>query len=134
MAQEVESQLGPCGFRAESRRIEKLVQHPERAQMEVHFEDGQSETVGFIVHRPRTSIRGPFAEQLGVEMTPEGHIKTQFPFNETTVSGVFVAGDAGSQFKIGTQAVVMGAFAAGGVQMQVNAEKWSQPLNSVVSQ
>ncbi|KAB8224438.1 cytochrome P450 [Aspergillus novoparasiticus] len=131
LAQEVESQLGPCGFRAESRRIEKLVQHPERAQMEVHFEDGQSETVGFIVHRPRTSIRGPFAEQLGVEMTPEGHIKTQFPFNETTVSGVFVAGDAGSQFKIGTQAVVMGAFAAGGVQMQVNAEKWSKPLNSV---
>lgn len=82
------------------------------------------------MHRPRISLRGPFATQLGVELVeaPMGmgmYIKPGFPFNETSVAGVFVAGDAGSPFRIGTQAVVMGAFAAGGVQAQVNAMRWS---------
>lgn len=129
LADEIQSALGPCGFQAEARSFSKLVQNQPKRSLDIHFTDGTSETVGVVVHRPLTKVRGPFAEQLGVEMTPEGHIKTNFPFNETSVSGVFVAGDAGSQFKIGTQAVVMGAFAAGGVQMQVNAENWSKPVN-----
>jgi hypothetical protein len=118
-------ELSPLGFKVDGRSIARLVKAPKRTQVAVHFaDDSPPHTEGFIVHRPTAKLNGPFAEQLGVEITPMGHIKALFPFNETTVSGVYVAGDAGSPFKIGTQALVMGAFAAGGVQAQVNASNW----------
>lgn len=127
LADEVDSELGSFGFISDRRPLKSLSKGSKRAEVDLLFEDGTSDTAGFLVHRPLTQLRGPFARQLGVELAPDGHIRANFPFNESSVPGVFVAGDAGSQFRIGTQATVMGAFAAGGVQMQVNSEKWSKP-------
>lgn len=121
---EIFSALTPLGFTVDGRRIRALQKGAARATVDIIFENGGTRTEGFLVHRPRVELNGPFAQQLGVEMAAEGHVKTSFPFNETSVPGVFVAGDAGSMFRIGTQAVVMGAFAAGGVQAQINAENW----------
>ena len=58
----------------------------------LQFEDGTSKNEGFIVSRPRAGI----ASQLGLEMTPGGHIKVSPPFNETSFPGCVAAGDAGA--------------------------------------
>ncbi|MCJ1401059.1 hypothetical protein MMC11_004271 [Xylographa trunciseda] len=122
----VAAALAPLGFRIEGRRIAALrpLDGADGARVEVRFADGAVAAEGFLVHRPRTAVNGPFARQLGVAMAPQGHVVAGFPFHETSVAGCFVAGDAGSPFKIGTQAVVMGAFAAGGVQAMVNRGNW----------
>jgi len=85
------------------------------------FEDGASSDEGFLVSVPPGKINGSFHEQLGLDMDPMGFIKTNPPFNETSVPGVFAVGDCGTMMKAVTQAIAMGSFAAGGVVMQLGA-------------
>ncbi|OOQ81586.1 pyridine nucleotide-disulfide oxidoreductase [Penicillium brasilianum] len=90
----------------------------------LHFEDGTSKNEGFIVSRPRVEQRAPFASQLGLEMTPAGHIKLSPPFNETSLPGCVAAGDAGTPppMHAVVQAAQMGTFAAVGLVAQLQRE------------
>ncbi|KAJ5396729.1 thioredoxin reductase GliT [Penicillium cosmopolitanum] len=88
----------------------------------LHFEDGTSKNEGFIVSHPRAEQRAPFAAQLGLEMTPAGHIKLSTPFNETSLPGCVAAGDAGTPMQAVVQAAQMGAFAAVGLVAQLQRE------------
>ena len=117
---ECEAAMSPLKFNVEGRRIKKLTKAPERAQVVIQFDDGEQKTEAFLVHRPLTQVNGSFAEQLSLEMTELGFIKTTAPFYETGVPGVFAVGDCAVPFKIGTHAVATGAFASNGVQMQLN--------------
>lgn len=88
----------------------------------VHFEDGTSREEGFVASHPQVEQRGPFAEQLGLEMTSAGDIKTTMPFNETSLAGCVAAGDAATMMRTVVQAVQMGVFAGSGLVAQLQRE------------
>ncbi|OJD30972.1 thioredoxin reductase [Diplodia corticola] len=121
LAAECRQVLGPMGFRVDSRPIVRFIKEAVQSQVSAVFDDGEKVTEGFIIHRPLPLNNGAFATQLGVETNEFGFYKTHPPFFETSVPGIFAAGDCGDPFKIGTYAVSMGAFVAGGLQMQLDA-------------
>ncbi|KAJ5572927.1 hypothetical protein N7450_009911 [Penicillium hetheringtonii] len=86
------------------------------------FEDGTSREEGFVASHPQVEQRGPFAEQLGLEMTSAGDIKTTMPFNETSLAGCVAAGDAATMMRTVVQAVQMGVFAGSGLVAQLQRE------------
>ena len=90
--------------------------------VEVYFEDGTSRKEGFLVSHPRVEQRAPFAEQLGLEMTPTGDIKISMPYHETSLNGCVAAGDAATPMKVVIQATQMGGFAASGLVAQLQKE------------
>lgn len=54
------------------RVIRRLEKGPKREEVIVHFQDGSQETEGFLGHKPKCQLKGPFAQQLGLDMTPMG--------------------------------------------------------------
>ncbi|KAL5337255.1 hypothetical protein BJX70DRAFT_399900 [Aspergillus crustosus] len=105
----------PLSF--EPRRVTAVKKLGERVT--VHFEDGETREEGFLVSVPPVKINGPFHKQLGLDVDPMGFIKTNPPFNETSVSGVFAVGDCASMVKATTQAIAMGSFGAAGLVAQL---------------
>lgn len=67
-------------------------------------------------------MNGPFVQQLGLETGSQGEIKVNAPFNETSVHGVFAAGDAASQLRVVPNAIYGGSLAGGGLIAQLQAE------------
>ncbi|KAG4429913.1 hypothetical protein IFR05_014602 [Cadophora sp. M221] len=106
----------------DSRKIVRFVKGAEGGEIEVHLEDGGTKMEGFLAHKPKGKLNGPFAEQLGLELTPQGDIKTNLPFNETSVRGVFAGGDSASPMKAVTVALSSGGFLAAGLAAQLEAE------------
>ena len=74
------------------------------------------------MHRPKTEINGPFARDLGLELTESGDIKVSQPFCESSVKGVFAVGDCATPLQAVSQAVAMGGFSAGGLVTQLQFE------------
>ncbi|KAI1176311.1 putative thioredoxin reductase glit-like protein [Nemania sp. FL0916] len=106
----------------DARPIAKLVKEKEGTDVTIHFGDGSgSAREGFLVHRPKTELNGPFAQQLALELTPGGDIQTTPPFGETSVPGVFAAGDCASAGKIVANALSTGAFSGAGVAAKLQA-------------
>ena len=114
-------------FKLDTRRIKKLEKGKNAADVILHFEDGSTAFEGFLAHHPPTRANGPFAEQLGLELTEQGDIKVFGPFNQTSQRGVFAGGDAGAPMKTLANALTSGGFAAAGAMMQVQADKLGQP-------
>jgi thioredoxin reductase len=106
----------------EERKIAKLVKGPKNAEVEVFLADVAQKTEGFIAHKPKGALNGPFVEQLGLETTPQGDFKVNAPFNETSVSGVFAAGDCGTMIKAVPMALSMGGMVGAGVASSLGAE------------
>lgn len=105
------------------RKIAKLERGTgHKSEILVTFEDGETVKEGFIAHQPLSQATGPFAQQLGLTLTPTGDIQTTPPFGETTLSGVFAVGDCATQLKAVSQAVAMGTMAAGGLVFQLGAD------------
>ncbi|KAI1120228.1 putative thioredoxin reductase glit-like protein [Nemania abortiva] len=105
----------------DARPITRLVKENEGTDVTVHFADGSSAREVFLVHRPKTELNGPFAQQLALELTPNGDIQTTPPFGETSVPGVFAAGDCASMGKIVANAISTGAFSGAGVTAKLQA-------------
>jgi thioredoxin reductase len=89
--------------------------------------------LGFIVHKPVTVNRAQhLLEQLGVETVDApmgGHIKILNPmFNDTSVRGVFAAGDTMVPMKQVAIAMAEGLRAAIGAGMQLGQEKSERVL------
>ncbi|OAK98813.1 FAD/NAD(P)-binding domain-containing protein [Phaeosphaeriaceae sp. SRC1lsM3a] len=117
------------GAKLDERKIKKLVNNgPSHTDgVTIKFEEGESVTLGFIVHKPATVNRAQhLVEQLGVETVEEamgGHIKTFNPmFNDTSVRGVFAAGDTMVAMKQVAIALAEGLKAAVGAGMQIGQE------------
>lgn len=113
----------------DTRRIKRLAKAPtEGSEVVIHFAgDGDagaegSKTEGFLVHKPKMFVNGPFAPQLGLQMTPDGDIQTVSPMGATDVKGVFVAGDCGNKMKTVTNAISTASVAAAMVSAFVQAE------------
>ena len=110
-------------FKIDSRPIKKLARSGKGVETLVHFEDGDTKAEAFLVHSPKTQLKGPFAQQLGLELTPMGDIKTTPPFLQTSVRGCFAAGDCMTPFKVVPNAIANGSMAAAGSSAQITAEK-----------
>ncbi|KAI4147173.1 MAG: hypothetical protein LQ341_001853 [Variospora aurantia] len=102
-----------------SRTIKRLEKTAEGAGVVMHFENGEKITEGFLVHKPKSEVNGPFARQLALELTEQGDIKTNSVFFEASEPGVFAVGDCATPLKAVTQAIAMGSFSAGGLVSQL---------------
>lgn len=97
----------------------------------IHLElaDGTTKEETFLVHSPNTTVKGPLASQLGLELTPMGDINAAPPMHQTSVRGVFAAGDCITPYKIIAGAISSGCNAAVAASAQLLAEKHGhQPL------
>ena len=103
----------------ERRSIERLSKGAGDSEVIVHLKGGEQQTQGFLVHRPKTEVNGPFARQLALELTESGDIKTSQPFFETSVPGCFAAGDCATFMKAVSSAMSMGALGVGGLAAQL---------------
>ena len=106
----------------DERKIAKLVKGTKNAEVEVFLADGAKKTEGFIAHKPKGVLNGPFVEQLNLETTPQGGIKVNAPFKETSVSGVFAVGDCGTPMQAVPIALSMGGMAGAGVASSLGGE------------
>ncbi|CAN8098515.1 unnamed protein product [Discula destructiva] len=122
LATELQAKAEGTGIDIDARRISRL-EKVHQSYVILHLEGpSETKTEGFLAHAPRTKVNGPFAEQLGLELLETGEIKTSSPFYETSVNGIFAAGDLATPMKSVTQAIAMGTFVAAGLCAQVQAE------------
>ncbi|ROV99457.1 hypothetical protein VMCG_06389 [Cytospora schulzeri] len=127
-AAEIQAAVGPdAPMTIDDRRITRFVLGPDQTGLTVHLEDGTTRDEAFLSHKPKSRLKsGYLAEQLGLELTPQGDIKASPPFNETNLSGCFVAGDNGSFLKTAPYAVNSGANSAAGVSSHVQSRLYGQ--------
>ncbi|KAJ5187892.1 hypothetical protein N7449_010886 [Penicillium cf. viridicatum] len=125
VTQALEKASYDTGIKVDSRPITRLVKGPGPSDVDVEFEDGTHRTEGFLAHKPKTHINGPFAEQLGLHLTSDGNIETTEPFYNTSVPGVFAAGDCAVPMKVVVTAMSSGTFVAGGLAGQLQEELYS---------
>ncbi|KAI1421992.1 hypothetical protein F5Y12DRAFT_661116 [Xylaria sp. FL1777] len=118
-------------WKTDTRKIAKLARRssdPADIAVNITFEDGTTVTEAFIGHAPIVQLRGPFAQQLGLKVSQMGgEFETTPPFFQTSVRGVYAAGDGVSPFKVWPNAVASGAQAAAGVAVNLQEQKWNLP-------
>ncbi|KAI0385081.1 hypothetical protein F5Y04DRAFT_269031 [Hypomontagnella monticulosa] len=114
-------------FRVEPRRIKRLSENTQANSVIVEFEDGSSKEEKFLVHNPMTSVQGPFVDQLGISLTPMGDIAADAPMHQSSVRGVFAAGDCITPYKVTAGAISSGCNAAVAASTQLQAEKYGLP-------
>jgi len=115
-----------CGggnkYTIDTRPIKRISKGAAGAQVVLSFADGSEKTKAFLVHNPITKTKGPFAEQLGLELTPTGDIKADAPFQQTSIRGFFAAGDCITPYGVTPGAISSGCNAAAAVSAQLEAE------------
>ncbi|KAK8150465.1 hypothetical protein MY1884_007969 [Beauveria asiatica] len=92
----------------------------------VEFEDGSKVTENYMTHQPPTKARSGLVDQLGLEKNPNGDIKVSVPFQQSSVRGVFAAGDACSMLKNVPNAIFGGHVAGQMASTQLLAELTGQ--------
>ncbi|KAI3401509.1 hypothetical protein diail_10943 [Diaporthe ilicicola] len=121
-----------AGWVVEPRKIKRLVAaegggggaEAAESSVVVEFEDGSNRTERFLVNQPLTVPGGPFADQLGLATNGLGDIQAEPPFHQTSVRGVFAAGDCMTPNKVVPTAIASGCNAAVGVSTQLQSEKY----------
>jgi thioredoxin reductase len=109
---EQRAQLAARGVRVEERRVASLA--GEGVELSgVRLDDGEMIPIDALFTQPRTRMASPLAEQLGCEFeeAPAGPIVRTDATRETSVPGVFAAGDAARAFTNATLAAADGVFA-----------------------
>lgn len=99
----------------DNRIVEELSMGNNGENVIITFGDRKTVMEAFLVHKPKTEINGPFARQLALELTDDGDIKANPPFQQTSMKGVFSAGDCASKAKGVTFALQMGTLAGIGI-------------------
>lgn len=79
------------------------------------FETNENIARRGILIRPKQTLRSNLAEKLGCELNEFNLIKTTNVFNETSVKGVYAAGDITSPMQAIAVAVFQGSVAASGL-------------------
>jgi len=95
------------------------------------FDDGTTCTEGFIIHRPETKLDLKFVKQLGIEVSERGDIVTSPPFCQTTVPGIYAAGDCASPAKVIPNAISMGAYARCGLARELPRRITGNSINGI---
>ena len=113
-------------FKVDSRPIKRLVDVGEGNCVKVEFTDGSCKEEAFLVHNPQTTVQGPFVAQLGITTSPMGDVTADAPMHQTSVRGVFAAGDCITPYKVIPGAISSGCNAAVAVSTQLQSEKYGQ--------
>ena len=87
--------------------------------MEVEFTEGWAAIVEYLVDSPFTTPKGNFVAILGLKTTAAGNIKVDARY-ETSVPGVFAAGDCVTTQKVAPFASASGQLAALAAFRQLN--------------
>jgi thioredoxin reductase len=87
------------------------------------FADGSSETIKAIYARPAMKQHCDLPQQLGSELTENGHIKID-TMHHTTVKGVYAAGDCTTMMRSVALAVSGGNFAGASVNKDLIEERF----------
>ncbi|GAP84777.2 putative thioredoxin reductase [Rosellinia necatrix] len=112
-------------FHVENRKIKSLAKDHDvqgEAGVLVTLDDGTINKEGFLAHAPEFKLNSSFADELGVDLAPQGHINALPPFFSTNVPGVFAAGDCATLLKSVPTATMMGSFVAAGLAHTLQAE------------
>ncbi|TGO27947.1 hypothetical protein BPAE_0034g00270 [Botrytis paeoniae] len=120
------SPLAKAPFKIDTRKIKRLVDNGG-SSVTIQFTDGSVKEEAFLVHNPKTTVQGPFIEQLGLDVSPAGDILAPPPFHQTSVRGVFAAGDCITPYKATPAAIASGCNSAVALTAQLQAEKHSFP-------
>ncbi|KAF7932571.1 uncharacterized protein EAE98_003870 [Botrytis deweyae] len=123
--EEIAAKLSPLvktPFKIDTRKIQRLVDNGG-SSVTMHFSDGSEKEEAFLVHNPKTTVQGPFVEQLGLDLSPAGDILAPPPFHQTSVRGVFAAGDCITPYKATPAAIASGCNSAVALTAQLQAEK-----------
>jgi len=97
----------------------------------IHLSDQSTYSVSWILYKPKTAVSTPeLVSELGLGLTPMGDIQLTGPFKETTVPGVFAAGDCATMQKSIPVAVGEGAIAAAGIHFTLAKEDAEGALNA----
>ena len=127
LAETILTMLGSASrMKTETRTIKSCRMGDSGHGVIITFADGNEVAEGFLAHAPRTKPKGPFADQLKLELGPSGDIKAAPPFYQTGVQGVFAAGDVCSPMKNIPNANFSGNLAATGCSSQIVAEALGQ--------
>lgn len=107
-----ETQLANRGVRIERQPVVELLGEAPRLDG-VRLADGRIEPVHGLFVAPRTSVSSPLAMQLGCafEDGPMGSIIGVDGMQQTSIPGVFAAGDAATHFTNATRAAAAGVMA-----------------------
>ncbi|OAA63432.1 non ribosomal peptide synthase [Niveomyces insectorum RCEF 264] len=115
VAKDVAAGFGTASvMKVDARKIRRFSLLADGQGLRLEFEDGSSADEKFLAYTPATKLRGPFAEQLGLEQAPSGDIKAGPPIYQTSVKGVFAAGDNSGMIKSVPNAIFSGSLAAMG--------------------
>ncbi|KAL2840895.1 hypothetical protein BJY01DRAFT_257235 [Aspergillus pseudoustus] len=121
---EVEVALREAGAEAQGFAVEpRTIQRLERVHPPNHPQDGVSLDVGFLMHMPNTIVTNNWVDQLGLELEPPGQYKQKDATMETTVPGVFVAGDHASVAKDIPNAASNATYVASSIALQLTMEE-----------
>ncbi|KAF4450811.1 Thioredoxin reductase [Fusarium austroafricanum] len=113
------------GFEIDHRAI-KIFRHVgTESTVDVEFADGTKAVYGLIAYKPKTVIEGPFAQQLDLEITPGGQIVIEDDFRETSLRGVFAAGECATAVKLEAAGVCSGQAAGIGANLQIAEDDMS---------
>lgn len=114
-----------ANFKVDSRQIKCFVDNG--TSLTIEFADGSAKQETFLVHNPKTGVNGAFVEQLGLDVSPAGDVQAAAPYFQTSVRGVFAAGDIVSPYKATNAAISSGCGATVAAIAQLQAEKYGIP-------
>lgn len=105
-------------------REEKIIRlEGDNGQLEnIVFETNEKIAHRGILIRPKQTLRSNLAEKLGCELNEFNSIETTNFFNETSIKGVYAAGDITSPMQTISAAVFQGSVAAGGLNQALIME------------
>jgi thioredoxin reductase len=128
LADELRADLhaAPAPLKVNLKKIAELIKSPERARITLCLDDGTNITEVFLAHKPKTKLRGVLAQQLGCELKQMNTVLVKPPFNQTSVKGVFAAGDCSSPMHTVTVALNWVRWAGAGAPLQIQAETYNQ--------
>jgi thioredoxin reductase len=112
--------LGRAGVRIEERRIARLVAsdgHLER----VALQDGTSLRLDVLFART-TQRQIPLVQSLGLALDPAGYVQVHERHRETSIPGIYAAGDLSTPMQGAILAAASGTFAAAMLNHELTAE------------
>jgi len=117
LSEEDRTEVESRGIKIDEAPVARLIPRTERGKEReleaVEFRDGRQVPFGALFTTPRTSFATPLAERLGceIEQGQQGPIIKTDSLKETTVPGVFAAGDAAAPWASATMASASGMMA-----------------------
>lgn len=120
LPQELAAKLRAAGVRLEGARVQRLA--GSGAQLEaVELDDGRRvELDALFMHPPQRQV--PLVLSLGVALDEEGFVKVDSMTRETSVPGVYAAGDLATRLQAAVVAAAAGMQAAAVLNAELSAE------------